>query len=296
MIGIFYALLVAYGYASSNFYMKKGMETGAKDIGIFYTLIANFSLALPLALYVLVKNPGILNLPGVILFIFSGILGPILGRFTFYTAINHVPITIASSIKITAPVFAAVIAFLVLGETLSMIAILGMLIIIFALYQLSKAKNDASKKSTGNPLKLGITFALLSALSFAVGNVIRKFSLQYIDSAALGLAISTLGSLIFYLIYLSIKGRFKELKETPSVARKNFILGGFFTTIGTFCYFLALKTIPVAITVTLANTEPIFVMFLGRYVYKLPEEKLSSTMLVSIGMIFLGVLIITLKG
>ncbi|MGI6226134.1 MAG: DMT family transporter [Peptococcales bacterium] len=296
MSGVFYALLVAYGYASSNIYMKKGMENGSKDIGVFITLIVNFALALPFAVYVLFKNPDILNFSGIFLFIISGILGPILGRLTFYTAINHVPITVASSIKITAPFFAAIIAFLLLGETLSIRVMLGMLIVIFALYQLSKARNDPNKKSTGNALKLGITFALLSALSFASGNVIRKFSLQYIDSAVLGLAISTFSSLIFYLIYLGIKGRFTELKETPPEAGKNFIIGGIFTTIATFCYFLALKTIPVAITVTLANIEPIFVMLLGRYIYKLPEEKLNGQILACLGMIFLGILIITFKG
>jgi len=296
MIGVFYAVLVAYGYASSNFYMKKGMENGAKDIGVFYTIVVNFSLALFLAVYVLIKNPGILNFPGIIFFVLSGIMGPILGRLTFYTAINHVSIALASSIKITAPVFAAVIAFLALGETLSTTALIGMFIVMFGLYQLSQLQNGTNGKSTGGPLKLGIAFALLSAFSFASGNVFRKFSLQYIDSAVLGLAISTLSSLLFYLIYFTLKGRFKEFKKTPPAARKNFIIGGVFTTLGTFCYFLALKTIPVAIAVTIANTEPIFVMFLGKYVYKLKEEKLSKIMLAYIGMIFLGVVIITLKG
>ncbi|KJS82145.1 MAG: hypothetical protein JM58_15575 [Peptococcaceae bacterium BICA1-8] len=296
MIGVFYAVLVAYGYASSNFYMKKGMENGAKDIGVFYTIIVNFSLALFFAIYVFIKNPGILNFPGIIFFVLSGIMGPILGRLTFYTAINHVSITLASSIKITAPVFAAIIAFLALGETLSTTALIGMFVVMFGLYQLSQLQNGTSEKSAKGSLKLGILFALLSALSFAGGNVFRKFSLQYIDSAVLGLAISTLGSLIFYLIYFTIKGRFKEFKETPPTAKKNFIIGGLFTTIGTVCYFFALKTIPVAIAVTIANTEPIFVMFLGKYVYKLKEEKLSKKMLAYIGMIFLGVVVITLKG
>lgn len=296
MIGVFYALLVAYGYASSNFHMKKGMENGAKDVGVFYTLLVNFSLALFLALYVLLKNPGILNLPGIVFFVLSGIMGPILGRLTFYTAINHIPITLASSIKITAPIFAAVIAFIALGETLSTTAIGGMFIVIFGLYQLSRPQNSTEGKVIGDSLKLGLAFALLSALSFAGGNVFRKFSLQYIDSAVLGLAISTLSSLIFYLIYFTIKGRFKEFKATPPTARKNFIVGGIFTTLGTFCYFLALKTIPVAIAVTLANTEPIFVMFLSKYVYKIPGEKLSGKMLSYIGLIFFGALIITLKG
>lgn len=295
-MGILYAVLVAYGYASSNFYMKKGMETGAKDIGVFYTIIVNFSLAVFLAMYILMKNPEILNFPGIIFFALSGLMGPILGRLTFYNAISHISITLASSIKITSPVFAAVIAFLALGETLSYKAIIGMSIVMFGLYQLSQIQNGTNAGTKINALKLGIFFALLSAFSFASGNVFRKISLQYIDSAILGLAISTLSSLIFYLVYFTIKGRFKEFIETPPDARKNFILGGLFSTIGTFCYFLALKTIPVAIAVTLANTEPIFVMFLGKYVYKLPGEKLSGKMLGYIGIIFLGVLIITLKG
>ena len=149
MIGVFYAVLVAYGYASSNFYIKKGMENGAKDIGIFYTIIVNFLLALFFAIYVLITNPGILNLPGIIFFILSGIMGPILGRLTLYTAINHVSITLATSIKITAPVFAAIIAFLTLGETLSTTALIGMFIVIFGLYQLSQLQNGTSEKSTG---------------------------------------------------------------------------------------------------------------------------------------------------
>lgn len=298
MIGYFTAFLVAYGYASSNFYIKKGMVQGSKDVGVFFTLLINVAISLFLAGYIIITNPNVLNFPGIIFFILSGLMGPVLGRLTFYTSFNYMAITLASSIKITAPVFAALIAYFTLGETLSIQSIVGMFIVMMGLYLLSNQKEDnkVTAPGKGKNIMVGIFFALASALSFATGNVLRKFGLQYIDSAILGLAVSTSGSLLIYTIYFLINDKFKEFKATSPAAKKDFIMAGFFTTVGTFSYFLSLKTIPVAITVTIANTEPIFVILLSRYIFKLEDEPLTLKLLANIILIFFGVFLITFKS
>ncbi|MFZ7102216.1 MAG: DMT family transporter [Peptococcaceae bacterium] len=298
MIGYFFAFLVAYGYASSNFYIKKGLANGSKDVGVFITILVNVSVALVLAVYIITKSPTVFKFPGIIFFVLSGLMGPILGRLTFYNAFNHVGITLASSIKIAAPVFAAVIAFFALNETLTLRAITGMFIVMLGLYLLSKQNNSNPDAPAGKnrSFMVGILFALASALSFATGNVFRKIGLQYIDSAVLGLAVSTCGSLVIYTVYFLIKGKFKEFTALNPAGRKDFIIGGLFTTLATFSYFLSLKTIPVAITVTIANTEPIFVIFLSKYVFKLADEPLNFRLFMNIAVIFSGVLLITFKG
>lgn len=298
MLGYLYAFLVALAYGTSAIYMKIGLQNIPSQVGVIYSVGVNALLASLVAIFLLGFNPIEINLQGIIILIVSGLLGPVLGRKALYQAINLIGVNKSSAIKISAPFFSVFLAFLFLSEKINLLQALGMSIVVLGLYFFSPIETFDKTSNTDqinhSIAKKGFIFSLIAAFCFAAGNTFRKLGLQYIDSAIISLAISTSGAFLFYFAVYLYKGDMKYIIIKDHLARKNIIIGSIFATAATFCYFLALKTIPVAIAVTLANTEPIFIIFLGKYIFGL-DEKISLSLIRNITIIFIGVLMIVLN-
>ncbi|WP_366923492.1 DMT family transporter [Metallumcola ferriviriculae] len=291
LTGLLFALLTAFCFAWSSLFMKKGMYQASTESGVIYTLMANtamFLLALPVLF--LVSEP-ILNLQGVGYFALSGLLGPVFGRFSLYGSIRRIGATRSSAIKITAPVFSAIMAWVILGEFLSLQMITAIIIIIGGVYMVIATPTGAS---TAPDAKSGFFLGFLAAFFFAATNVSRKAGLAFVTSALLGSAISTVSALIVFSGYYLIKGQLKTLLVVDKSSARYFWFGGFLSGIALFSYFMALKFIPVSVGMAVANIEPLFTILLA-HLYRLDDEPISLKFLGGAAVVLLGVSLLVMQ-
>lgn len=294
-MGILFAFITAITFSISSIYIKKGLRHGNSDSAVFYTLLTNVVFFWLLLGLFYRHEVGTYNQIGLAVFLASGVLGPVFGRFTLYKSIEYIGTSRSASLKIASPVFSVFLALLILGERLSWPSMLGIAIVLGGVYMLQNETRNTfgdADNLPGYKISRGAFWGLLSALLFAATNVARKLGLGFIPSAVAGSAVSTLGGLAAFTVYYLVKGKMREVARVNTDALRYFVLGGIFTCFGLFSYFISLGYITVPVAMTIANTEPLFTMAFSKLIGD-RDESLNRTMLYSVLVILAGVVIIS---
>jgi drug/metabolite transporter (DMT)-like permease len=293
-LGLLYAFLSAASYTGGNLLMKKGMWTGNNNTGYLMTVFCNvvlLGLFFVISLFVVDFH---FSWMGTLIFAAAGILTTGIGRLSYFISVNKIGPSRSSAIKNSAPIFALLFAFFLLGERLSLGPTLGISIILLAfLYQgilLFKRKNGTELDSDNS--YLGYVIALGAAVCFGVGQGIRKQGLLFLENAYFGAWIGALSTLIFMIIYEYYKGRLKEqFYESKKGINRNFILVGILTSFGVLFYFIGVTYTKVAYVSTIAAIEPLLTIFLSSLLFKGKEQLTITNWIVTI-VIFFGILTI----
>ena len=295
-IGLVFALITAFCFAWSSLFMKKGMQKASTESGVFYTIIVNNLMFLFIIVpFLLIKGTPQINSAGVVFFILAGFLGPILGRFSLYSSIRRIGATRSASLKITAPVFSAILAWILLKEFLSWNMALAIIIIISGIYLVISSPVRAEDGEETKPqTKAGFGLGFLAAFFFAATNVSRKAGLQHIPSAIVGSTLSAFAALIAFTIYHLIQGRLKQVLMIDKEAMIKFTYAGLLAGCATFSYFMALKFVPVSVGVALANVEPLFTIALA-HLSGIDDEPITLKFISGAVVVLLGVTILVLS-
>ena len=108
-------------------------------------------------------------------FAVMGALNHPMGRLFTFTAVSLIGATRSSPVSSTTPIFAIALAAIFLGERPHPLAILGTLMVVSGLIFVITQGNISRSGSTDlRSRRLGYTFAVGGALSFAVANVIAR--------------------------------------------------------------------------------------------------------------------------
>src|SRR5699024_3346021 len=165
-------------FAVNNVLIRKGIKISKskQDNGVLITIIINvIILGLAFLIYRLIFKPSIdFSWLGLIYFILAGFLTIFIGRVTFFDGINRIGPSKAAAIKNSAPMFTLIFAILILGETVTVGPLIGILLIITAILiqSYSMFKKDQQMD------KFGFIISGVAALSFGLGQGIRKLGLH----------------------------------------------------------------------------------------------------------------------
>ena len=201
----------------------------------------------------------------------------------------------------TYPIFVAIIAVLLLGETLSYLQWLAIIIVVAGAIILSIRQSPF-----GATVWLGRSFLLLfgSSLFFALADITSKYALAYISFWNM-----------FYLhvfclsgIFLLISLRPQVFRQLSSLERRNWTLAliAFNETlapVASILLFLALQSGPVSLVSTIVSSRPIFVVifalilsrFLPGFLVWQPGKGMLALRLMATAMIVGGIAIIYLS-
>jgi drug/metabolite transporter (DMT)-like permease len=226
----------------------------------------------------------------------SGVIGLTLGDTFLFKAFQEIGARLSMLIMSTAPAIAALLAYFILGETLSAIGILGILVTLFGVSIVVLDRN--AKGSEQAPVTMsGIVYASFGAVGQGVGLIFAKMAFHEAEiDGFVATEIRILASLVFLIPIAVLTKRYMNPIRMFSKERKaswlvvlGSILGPF---LGISFSLIAIKHTNVGVAATIMAITPILMLPLVRIVYK---EKLNWRAIVGAFTAVAGVALLFLR-
>jgi drug/metabolite transporter (DMT)-like permease len=249
------------------------------------------------------------------LFMLSGFFATYLGRFLFFKTIETLGPAKASAFQVSNPIFTAVIAWIFLKEALSGVDMIAISIMLMGLFYVSYTPITASagekeiaatketlriNKITREPflktefVQKGVLIALLSALSYAVSNVLRGAAIRDWNEPILGALIGAVLGVILHLIFSgNTRLLFKQLRVADRKGTILYICSGILTISAQSSMIASMRFIPVTITNLITLSTPVLVTPLSYFLLK-NQEGITKRTIIGIGMVLFAISIIVL--
>ncbi|MEX2516803.1 MAG: DMT family transporter [Gammaproteobacteria bacterium] len=279
------ALLSAFAIATADTIVKRNLQ----DYQAYELVLVRFSLTGLLFLPVLAFLPFPELPPNFWLLIMIMVPCEILGMFLYMKAIRDYPLYLTLPYLAFTPVIISVMAFLLLGERLSLVGITGILLVVAGSYVLNfETAGQAGKNRWLEPL--------YAAFSQRGAQLMLLVAFLYSITATLGKAvISDVPPLFFATFYFVIVG-FATLLLVPLLARIKLrrllrkpvatVMVAIFMAVMIISHFLALAEVEAAYMITVKRTSLLFGLIYGAWLFG--ERRLGQHLLAGSVMI-LGV-------
>lgn len=142
LVGILLGLLAGIGYASYNIFAKLSLRHGGNPISA--TVYGFLTMAIVAAYFSdpikMVENIKGASFPSVCLLVGLGIGTAVIPYLVYTTALRDIPAGTASALSIIEPMAASIFSFLFLGEQPDVFSLLGIVLILFAVFSLGVAE------------------------------------------------------------------------------------------------------------------------------------------------------------
>lgn len=200
----------------------------------------------------------------------SGIVGFVIGDLFLFEAFLLVGTRISMLIMSLAPPMTALFSFIILGETLSLISFIGMVITILGVCLVVLVKdNNSNKLSFSHSIK-GITYACLGAVGQALGLILSKLGMGSYDvfqATQIRIIAGIIGFAIFFTIRRNWKSLFYSFKD--SVGLMWTTSGAFFGPfLGVTFSLIAVKNTSAGVASTISSITPILLIPVAIFIRK----------------------------
>ncbi len=293
-IGELSALLTAFLWSGGSI----AFAAATKRAGSFQVNITRLILgAIYLAILIIVAQLNInLTKSQIINLGISGFIGLTLGDTFLFKAFREVGARISMLMMSLAPAIAAVLAFFILDETLSVFGIAGISLTVFGISIVVFARSQKTKEK--NIIKpSGILYAFLGAVGQGAGLIFAKMAFNEGElNGFVATEIRIISSLIFLLPVALMTKRYKNPVIMYIQDRKAFGLTALGAVLGPFLgisfSLFAIEYTKVGIAATIMALVPIIMLPMVRYIYK---EKLSGNAIMGAFLAVAGVAILFLR-
>jgi len=305
MLGVLFGLLSAATFGFNNAAARRGVLTG--------TALQAVTISMPLGALVFLGGATLLNEwaeletlspTSIGLFSAAGFVHFAWGRYFNIQSLKVVGSNLATPVQQLQLLIALVLAIIFLGETLTPLNILGILLIVSApMYILrQRAKEAAAEKASPAPeegftpqLTKGYTYAFLAAVGFGSSTVLIKAGLDESDLTFLAGAIAYGATFIVVALVLLLPGKLAEVRSVDKISLRWFVFSGIGVSLSHMFRFLALSIAPVTIVQPLNSLSVIFRMIFG-YILNREHEKFDRYVIIGIVLSFLGALSLALSS
>lgn len=274
MIGEIAALITALLWSGTSIvFTEASVRVGSFYVNVTRLIIATICLALTILIFQIEIN---LSSSQIINLVLSGIIGLVIGDTFLFKAFQNIGARLSMLIMASVPGISALLAFIFLGEKISFIGIIGMLITIFGI---SIVVLNRQEKPTSN-YKIdytGIFYALMGAVGQAVGLIFAKNAFNESDINGFVAAFIRIFSSVvlmypLFILITKIKNPFAVFRNNSKALTYTLIgsvIGPFF---GITFSLISVAHTKVGIASTLMSTVPIIMLPLVKFYYK---EKLT---------------------
>ncbi len=290
MTWLFYAITVTVLAASAAIVEKKSLfKIHAMQFSSVLAIV-NMLVGLP---FLVVADYSSLNLSLVVLMFFASMVGA-LAFLLVAKSLRHIDISISAPLLALSPALTALLGFLLLGELLTSMQILGILLIVVGSYFVTFKKGDNFLKGITNFVRFKYyRFILFAVFLYSFGSILDKYFLTtYNLEAVTYVAIMQVFIAIHLFVLISVFHRgVKDIKEGFSKAKWLILLVSAFTVGYRFAQAEAFKQVQTGIVIAFKRMSILLVVLVGGELFH--EKHLVKKLVASIIMI-LGVLLIVL--
>jgi drug/metabolite transporter (DMT)-like permease len=194
--------------------------------------------------------------------IISGIIGFVLGDFFLFEAYVQIGARLTMLIMATVPIISAIADYIIVGQSLTLMDIVGMLITMYGLAIVILVKSpDSNTVKFSKPLK-GLFYALMGAVGQAVGLIFSKIGMENYDAFA-STQIRTIAAIIGFSIIITYSKEWGNVFKTFRNIKvmKYITFGSFFGPfLGVSFSLLALQYIATGIASTIMSISRIIII------------------------------------
>ena len=184
-------------------------------------------------------------------------------------------------------VLTILLAFIILGENISVWKLIGIIGIGAGTFLMIQKKDSTGEKKTE---KGWLIYAVLSAVFASLTSILGKIGISGVDSN-LGTAIRTVVVLFMAWIVVFVKGKQCEVKKVEKKELGFIVLSGIATGSSWLCYYRALQTGPASVIVPIDKLSILISIAFSYVVFK---EKLSKKAFAGLVLIVAGTLVMLL--
>ena len=184
-------------------------------------------------------------------------------------------------------VLTILLAFIILGENISVWKLIGIIGIGAGTFLMIQKKESTGEKKTE---KGWLIYAVLSAVFASLTSILGKIGISGVDSN-LGTAIRTVVVLFMAWIVVFVKGKQCEVKKVEKKELGFIVLSGIATGSSWLCYYRALQTGPASVIVPIDKLSILISIAFSYVVFK---EKLSKKAFAGLVLIVAGTLVMLL--
>lgn len=283
---VLYTILYAFFNA---FY--EGARKKAVGKNTIYEVLAIFSSIAFVLVFIITRDAFTINymyLPVVLLKASVIVIAWILG----VKVLEKMQISLYSMIKISSIIFSVILSFIVLGEQITIITLIGMSIVIAGLILVNKTTKKERGKEKDTSFKL-VLILLVSCLLNSISSIIDKKVLMHITSSQLQFWFLLFLS-IYYWIILLIKNRKKKYTKNNISRKINNLKNNYWIPIASICLvvgdrflFMANATpdSQVIVITMLKQLSVIISILIGKFMFKEKDtiKKLLYSILIILG-------------
>ncbi len=289
-LGIIAALSAAFLWAaSSTVYSLLGLKIPPLKLNLYKGLIA---IALILITLVIINDLKFtVQFSTLIWLVISGMVGIGLGDTAYFLALKHNGPRQTLLLETLAPPLAGGLAWIFLGETLTIRAWSGIILTVLGVCWVISEKTKDSY-NPGQKRKLGIIWGVLAAMAQATAAVISRYALVESGIAPLNSTLIRLSGgtvIILPLLLLFPQPRVNLHREITSRKWKTpliLVVTAFASTyLGIWLQQTALKYTPTGVATTLLATSPLFILPIA----KVRGEKISFRAILGVIMALIGI-------
>ncbi len=293
-IGEIAALLTAMCWVGSSV----SFEYAGKKVG---TLVLNLMRLVVSLVIITVINFFItggfqnLNISGdtIGILMLSGLIGFVLGDIFLFQAYIDIGARISQLIMALSPPLAAILGFFMLGETLGLIEIIGMMVTMLGIVIVITGRESGSKKLVVRHSAKGILFAFIGAFGQALGLILSKIGVRDLNPFV-ATEIRIIAGILGFILIISYTKNWEKFFKTfrwKSVMTGITIGSLFGPVVGVSLSLTAVKYTSAGIASTLMALTPILIIPVSVFLLK---EKVKANEIIGALVGVLGVAIIFL--
>ena len=297
-------------FATAVLATKAASNRANLELGFLVALVVNVLFAgAALVVQLLMRGEWLrFNLQAFLLFVASGLFATYLGRWFFYESVVRFGPAKASIFQVSSPLFTALIAWLVLGERLSMWVAVGMVMAIgglaliaykpgfFSATPAPVVKESHQKMSfLTRILQSVFLLGLFSSGAYAVGNVLRGAGVRSWPEPIAGALIGALSGLAIHYFFSPDKASIgQRLRAADRPGLWLFALVGTANISGQITTIASMRYIPLSVAALVSLCTPLLVFPLSYWLFK-NQEHLSLPVMLGSGLTLLGMAIVVLR-
>lgn len=256
------ALLALALFAVNAFVVRLASARVDQGLGFLVALTANVAFA-GLVVVVQLVTRGIAApsspLP-VLLFLGAGVLSTYLGRRGYFRSVQTMGPSRAAAVQVTNPVFALVIAWLVIAERPTWIDLGAVVVVVLGLVLTSRVRGAAQALSGRLPAVVVLP-AVAAAASYGAGNVTRGAAVHaWPEPVVGGLLGAVSGTAVYVAFHVPVARLLQQVRASDPRGLALWSAAGGITISGQVAVIAATRTIPIATAVAISSALPILVM------------------------------------